>query len=202
MAISSNKATRFVYLRTLPLKKLPELADDVDSIAEQIDAATLSLCEKHLSTVVDDRAAVHLHTAALAIATHRVVSPRIKNDIRLTNLIRAGFGAALLPDPTDTDDAASNHAAAEQLRPDFWIVRAALWFSWDRMSAVRKMTANMARDFGASFQTESRDAAPEGRKEHTFIVSTFMPPLNIEISKPFCRLTFDNPSVVCRTMLL
>lgn len=173
MNMASNKATRFVYLRTLPLVKQPELEGDVDSVATSIEAATETLCNKHSGTIKDDRTAVHLHTAALAIATHRVLSPLIKNEIRLSNIIRSGYGAALLPEPNAAEGEAGQLMAKEKLRPDFWIVRAALWFSFDRMNAIRKMTANMARDFGASFETKAVDEEKDGRRQHTLFVSKF-----------------------------
>lgn len=183
MAMSANKATRFVYLRTLPLVKQPELADEVDDIAKRIEACTKMLCEKHIDSVVDDRAAVHLHTASLAIATHRVLSAQIANEIRLTNIIRAGFGAALVPQTVGNDETIARQKASEKLRPDYWIIRAALWFSLDKMKSVRKMTANMVRDFGASFETSSRDTDTESQTEHKLIVSTYEASMSLRIQE-------------------
>lgn len=176
MDMASNKATRFVYLRTLPLVKQPELNGDVDLVASRIEAVTETLCEKHSAKIEDDRTAVHLHTAALAIATHRVLCSRIKNEnsrIRISNIIRSGYGAALLPEPNATEDDAKQLMAKQKLRPDFWIVRAALWFSFDRMNAIRKMTTNMVRDFGSSFETKAVDGERDGRPQHTLFVSKF-----------------------------
>lgn len=174
MNIASNRATRFVYLRTLPLVKQPELSNDVDAIATRIEEGARSLCQKYSHTAVDDRAAVHLHNTSLAIATHRVLSPLIKNEIQLSNIIRSGFGAtplthANLPEQQQVDALQS----AAKKRPDFWIVRAALWFSFDRMAAVRKMTANMAKDFGSSFETSQKDADTNGRVEHNLFVGKY-----------------------------
>lgn len=173
MNMSSNRATRFVYLRTLPLVKQPELQDEVDAIAKSIEDGTQKLCAKYIETVTDDRAAVHLHTTALAIATHRVLSPRIKNEIRLCNIIRSGFGAVPVPDRNVSDEERKAVESGGKTRPDFWIVRAALWFSFDRMAAVRRMTANMMRDFGSTFETSTEDDEIDEQSRHNFFVSTF-----------------------------
>lgn len=175
MGMSSNKATRFVYLRTLPLVSQPELSGQVDLIASSIESTTKSVCQKHAASLIDDRSAVHLHTAALAIATHRVLTPRIKNECRVSNIIRAGFGAQLLADPEaegEEKEGSVQREETEKRRPDFWIVRAALWFAFDRMKAVRRMTANMAADFGASFETEAvdHDGGEAGKGNHSFRV--------------------------------
>lgn len=176
MDMASNKATRFVYLRTLPLVKQPELDDrKVDVIAGHIEDMTRSLCEKHASSIVDDRAAVHLHMAALAIATHRVLGAHIQDEVRLSNIIRAGFGAELLAEAGESEEESQRRRGAEKRRPDFWIVRAALWFSWNRMKAVRRMTANMMRDFGDSFKKEAVDELDgDGRQRHCLRVCTLM----------------------------
>ncbi|PXF48237.1 hypothetical protein BWQ96_01926 [Gracilariopsis chorda] len=170
MNMSSNRATRFVYLRTLPLVKQPELQDEVDAIAKSIEDGTQKLCAKYIETVTDDRAAVHLHTTALAIATHRVLSPRIKNEIRLCNIIRSGFGAVPVPDRNVSDEERKAVESGGKTRPDFWIVRAALWFSFDRMAAVRRMTANMMRDFGSTFETSTEDDEIDEQSRHNFFV--------------------------------
>ncbi|CDF37528.1 unnamed protein product [Chondrus crispus] len=171
MGMAANKATRFVYLRTLPLVKQPELEGQVDEVAGRIEDMTARLCEKHGGALVDERSAVHLHTAALAIATHRVLEPRIRDEWRLGNVIRAGYGAKLVParDATEADRKAVR--VTERLRPDFWVVRAALWMSFNRMKAIRKMTSNMARDFGQSFETTSTDRHGDEGETHSLLVS-------------------------------
>lgn len=171
MNMASNRATRFVYLRTLPLVKQPELEDKVEAIANSIEERTQDLCAKYIGTVTDDRAAVHLHTAALAIATYRVLSPRIKNEIRLSNIIRSGFGAVPVPHRNGTDEESKATESGAKTRPDYWIVRAALWFSFDRMASVRRMTANMMRDFGSTFDTSTEDDQVDGQTRHNFFVS-------------------------------
>lgn len=183
MNMTANKATRFVYLRTLPLLKQPELEGQVDEIADKIVKQTQTICQKNITTIVDDRAAVHLHTAALAVATHRVISPQIRNEIRLNNMIRAGFGAQLLVDPSVSEQKQDTSA---NKRPDFWIVRAALWFSFNRMAAIRKMTTNMARDFGAAFITEPKDDNGDGKSRHTLSVSKFFQRFWTRTSESVC----------------
>lgn len=161
-------------MRTLPLLKQPELEDKAELIAARIEESTRAVCEKHAATIVDDRAAVHLHMAALAIATHRVLQPHIHNKVRLSNIIRAGFGAELLAGAEESEREIQRRKAAEKGRPDFWIVRAALWFSLDRMKAVRRMTANMMRDFGASFEKAVDDQERDGRQRHSLLVCTLL----------------------------
>lgn len=155
--------------------KQPELEDKVELIAAHIEASTCAICEKHASSIVDDRAAVHLHMAALAIATHRALVPYIRSEVRVSNIIRAGFGAELLAEAGESEEETRGRKTAEKRRPDFWIVRTALWFSLDRMKAVRRMTANMMRDFGASFSKEAVDDRDEdGRQRHSLLVCTLL----------------------------
>lgn len=182
MDIAANKATRFIYLRTLPLVKHPEISDKVKTLVGSIETDVRKICNKHIDTIIDDRAAVHLHNCALAIATHRVLSPYIKNQIRLNNIIRAGFGAMPISDPALSDEANRAAKSVVKLRPDYWISRFALLFSWDKMAAVRKMTANMAADFGATFETHTPEVSntESQRPEHRLIVSKlffFLPPI-------------------------
>lgn len=173
MDIAANKATRFIYLRTLPLVKHPEISDKVKTLVGSIETDVRKICNKHIDTIIDDRAAVHLHNCALAIATHRVLSPYIKNQIRLNNIIRAGFGAMPISDPALSDEANRAAKSVVKLRPDYWISRFALLFSWDKMAAVRKMTANMAADFGATFETHTPEVSntESQRPEHRLIVT-------------------------------
>lgn len=174
MQLASNRATRYVYLRTLPLRQQVELDGQVEDIAAQIEDSTKRMCEKHIPTLLDDRAAVHLHTAALAIATHRVLTPRIRNELRLSNIIRAGFGVVPVPNPSVSQNEKETQNLSQKARPDFWIVRAALWFSFDRMAAIRRMTSNMLRDFGSTFSSESLDDFVDGKPRHTVLVSKLM----------------------------
>ncbi|CAN8062540.1 unnamed protein product [Agarophyton chilense] len=172
MNMASNRATRFVYFRTLPLVKQPELEQDVKQLVDQIEDTTRRVCEKHVGTVTDDRAAVHLHTTALAIATHRVLGPRIKNEMRLSNIIRCGFGAETLMESSSAAEHQKQVEMQARTKPDFWIARAALWFSMDRMAAVRRMTDNMIRDFGATFETSKQDDVVDGQQHHSLFVKT------------------------------
>lgn len=149
MSLPSNRAMRYVYLRTLPLAQQPAVTDAPDVVA-QIEGVTTRLCGQHLARATDSRAEIHLHMGALAIATHRVLSPLVKDDLAVENMIRAAFGAQLLP--ADGGDAPE----APRL-PAFWIARAALMFSFDRMATVRKMVANVAKDFGETFEAEAAD---------------------------------------------
>lgn len=174
MGMAANKATRFVYLRTLPLVKQPELEGLVDEVAGRIERVTAGLCEKHGAALADERSAVHLHTAALAIATHRVLAPRIRDEWRLDNVIRAGYGATLVPALNATEEDRKAVRVTERLRPDFWVVRAALWMSFNRMNAIRKMTSNMARDFGLSFETTSTDRHGDEGEAHSLLVSKWI----------------------------
>lgn len=177
MQMSSNRAMRFVYLRTLPLAKHPELSADVEGLAREIEQAAQRLCAKHSNRVSDRRAAVHLHMGALAIATHRVLSSRIRNETVVTNLIRAGFGAELLPTTGDTSKSNVADAKPASRLPDYWIVRFALWFSFDRMSAIKSMVRNMVKDFGPTFHTEATDES-DGNV-HRLIVSKLFKSTNL-----------------------
>lgn len=160
MNMASNKATRFVYLRTLPLVKQAELDGMVGEVAANIEEATRAVCEKHACAIEDDRSAVHLHTTALAIGTHRVLSTLIQNEIRVNEMIRAGFGASI-------------EEGEAKKRPDFWLIRMALWFSWDRMGAIRRMTTNMVRDFGSTFETNRVDTEDQGVTHRLIVKKCF-----------------------------
>lgn len=65
-------------------------------------------------------------------------------------MIRTAFGARLLPSYEEPEPEAPR-------LPAYWVARAALMFSWDRMGTVRKMAGNVARDFGGTFETEVKD---------------------------------------------
>lgn len=171
MQASANRAMRFVYLRTLPLAKNEILAPQSQELADTIESETQKLCEKHLDKVIDNRAEVHLHMTALAIATHRTLSPYLRNETQVSNIIRAGFGAPLVKDVTHSDEDLLTLNDDQTLRPDYWVVKFALWFAFDKLGAVRKMTGNMVHDFGASFQTTAVDGELAGMPRHTLIVS-------------------------------
>lgn len=173
MNASANRATRFIFLRTLPLKKHDTLAPQVETLVASIESKTRTVCRAHLQHVLDDRAAVHLHTAALAIAAFRTLAGFVRNDIKVENMIRAGFGAPLLVEPTMSEEDLLTLNDDQTLRPDFWIVRMALWFAFDKMAAVRKMTSNMVNDFGKSFETDAIDDVPGGLPRHVLRVSKF-----------------------------
>ena len=154
MSLSSNKAMRYVYLRTLPLAKEP-LITDVDKVASSIESGTERLCTKHALRAVDDRAAVHLHMAALAISSFRVLYAVLRDEDKVCGMIRRGFGA--------------EEEERESMLPGYWLTRFALWFAWDKMAAVRRMATNMANDFGKSFEIEEK-STPDG-SEHRLVVS-------------------------------
>lgn len=175
MELSANRATRYVYLRTLPLAREDSISrDKIKDIAATIEARTTALCDKHAETASDDRAAVHLHTTALAIATYRVLSPYVKDDIRVCNTIRAGFGAPLAEHPAMSDEEKLTLNDGQAARPDYWVIRAALWFAFDKLAAIRRMTANMISDFGPSFDTHAVDDDKAGLKRHVLYVSKFI----------------------------
>eukprot|EP00171_Calliarthron_tuberculosum_P006052 IDg6052t1 len=159
MGLAANRATRYVFLRTLPLSSEHALAEDAKNLAADIEADAKRVVAAHEHRAVDERAAVHLHTAALAVATHRVLAPRLRSDARAEAMIRAAFGAA---PAGDVDD-----AAARRL-PAYWISRAALWFAPNRLAATRRMAANTARDFGSSFDVELRDGV--SKDSHHLVV--------------------------------
>lgn len=173
MGQTANRATRFVFLRTLPLAKHDALAPQAKALADSIESRTRELCAKHVAKAVDDRSAVHLHTTALAIATHETLAPHFDGDTQqLLNVIRAGFGAPLVPDSSMSEEDLLTLNDDQTLRPDFWVVRIALWFSFERLSAIRRMTSNMVADFGTSFETEAVDDVVAGLDRHTLVVST------------------------------
>lgn len=173
--LSANRATRFVYMRTLPLKKQPELDGDVDSLVQAIEKGARTICERHLDRVIDDRAAVHLHTTALAIATHRTLYTRLSGaSERVENVIRAAYGAQLIHDPQLSEEENVLNESDMRLRPDYWVIRAALWFSFDKMVAVKKMCVNMLADFGKTFETKSDDIQEDGMRRYVVSVSKCM----------------------------
>ena len=60
---------------------------------------------------------------------------------QVENVVRDGLGAKLIKDPNLTKDKTLlNEADEHKMRPDFWIVRAALWFGLDKRGAVTKIT--------------------------------------------------------------
>lgn len=151
MAMSANRATRYVYLRTLPLASEAALSSNKAAVAKEIEAEAERIVGSHAGMAsADERASVHVHTAALAIATHRVLSPLLRSESRTEELIRTAFGAS---PANETDD-----SSARRL-PAYWITRAALWFSPNRLAAVRRMAVNTSRDFGGSFDTEITDGS-------------------------------------------
>lgn len=171
MTLASNRATRFVYLRTLPLAQRNEFSGREEELGRQIESAAQGVVSRHLSKVIDDRAAVHVHTAALAVATKKVLGPYLGNGITLNNMVRAGFGAPLVPDKTTMSDEQLLVLNEDQkVRPDFWVVRFALWIAFDKMAAVRRMTENMVKDFGQTFVTVSKSDEVVGMPRHTLIV--------------------------------
>jgi hypothetical protein len=146
MAMSSNRAMRYVFTRTLPLKNQPEFPGEssvMDAVAD-IESGVERLVDKHIFRVVDDRAAVHLHMAALAVASHRTLNARIRDEGRVMDMLRGGFGAGV-------------DAEVDAKLPGHWIGKAALMFSPNRMGAIRKMTRNTESDFGAGFDVVRSD---------------------------------------------
>jgi L-2-amino-thiazoline-4-carboxylic acid hydrolase len=137
---------RYVFTRTLPLRSQPEFFEEslVKCAIVEIESATERLVEKHLSRIVDDRAIVHLHMAALAVATHFTLTVRIRDENRVMNIMRGGFGAGA-------------DVQADSKLPGHWIGKAALMFAPNRMAAVRKMTQNTQSDFGAGFDVIRND---------------------------------------------
>jgi L-2-amino-thiazoline-4-carboxylic acid hydrolase len=157
--MSANRAFRYVFTRTLPLRSQPELVGDsaVACAVSEVEAGTLRVVEAHLHRAVDDRAAVHLHTAALAIATHRVLIARIRDSSRVMNMLRGAFGAG-----ADVE--------ADAKLPGYWVGKAGLMFTFDRMAGVRRMTSNAMSDFGKAFVIARTD--DEAASEHRLTVST------------------------------
>lgn len=156
---SANKAFRYIFLRTLPLRNQPECDNEsgVDSVVSDIEHSALRVIKTHAHRVVDDRAATHLHAAALAIATHRVLQPRLRDESRVMAMLRGAFGAG-------------ESVEADAKLPGFWFGKAALLFSPNKMAACQKMTANAAKDFGDTFAVEREDE--EDGKIHRMTVSS------------------------------
>lgn len=171
MTLPSNRTTRFVYLRTLPLARQTEFSGREEEFGRQIEHAAKGVVSRHLSKIVDDRAAVHVHTAALAVATKKTLGPFLGNKITLENMVRAGFGAPLIPDETTMSDEELLVLNDDQkVRPDYWVVRFALWLAFDKMAAIRRMTQNMVKDFGKAFTTSSISDEIVGMPRHTLLV--------------------------------
>lgn len=176
MTLPSNRATRFVYLRTLPLAKQIEFSGRETEFGNQIEQAAEEVVSRHLPKIIDDRAAVHVHTAALAIATKKTLGPFLGNKITLENMVRAGFGAPLIPDETTMSDEDLLVLNDDQkVRPDYWVVRFALWIAFDKMAAIRRMAVNMINDFGKAFTTSTVSDEVVGMPRHTLFVRKLSP---------------------------
>lgn len=188
MAERPNRATRYVYLRTLPLSEQAVFSTynttDLASIGEAIETRTRTilfsqLTKNHhnqqlLHIVPGSRTAVHVHTAALAVATWHVLHPGwIPDEQRVINMIRRAFGAPVLAEDGMSDEEKATLNDGVTVRPDYWVVRTALWFAWDKMTAVRKMTANMMSDFGSDFVMRVDDVTVAGLEQHILSVGKF-----------------------------
>ncbi len=139
LALPSNRAVRYVYMRTIPLAQQPELSEEevVKSTAASIRSSLESVIAKYATKELDTRGSVHLHSAGLAIATHHVLAPTLGKE-RVTELVRAAFGVG-------------------RTLPAHTITKTALWFSPNRMRAARKMAENARNDFGPEFDSEVVD---------------------------------------------
>lgn len=181
MAVSANKAFRYIFTRTLPLRSQPELSGEsaVECSVTDIETAAARIVGDHAHRAVDDRAAVHLHAAALAVATHRALYPRLRDEARVVEMLRGAFGAG-------------RDVNADSKLPGHWVGKAALMFSPDRMAAVRKMTENAARDFGSTFTTKQVDE-DDGRRHRLTVTSCLYADVCKEegvphLTKIFCSL--------------
>lgn len=130
-SLPSNRAMRYVYMRTLPLAQQAELEGKVENIALSIESSLESVIAKHATAELDTRGSVHLHSAGLAIATHHVLAPKL-GTYRAVEIIRSAFGIG-------------------RSLPAHAITKAALMFSTNRMNAVKKMADNAISDFGSEF---------------------------------------------------
>lgn len=146
LALPSNRATRYVYLRTIPLAAQSEYSNPsgndntmVGEAVSAIESQTSRVIAKHAgSKVVDLRSAVHLHTAALALSTYRVCAPTVGTE-RSVGLIRKAFGIG-------------------QSLPAHWITKTALLFTPNRLNAARRMMDNTVQDFGEAFDARVVEA--------------------------------------------
>eukprot|EP00172_Hildenbrandia_rubra_P000797 Plantae.Rhodophyta-Hildenbrandia_rubra.ctg14512.p1 GENE.Plantae.Rhodophyta-Hildenbrandia_rubra.ctg14512~~Plantae.Rhodophyta-Hildenbrandia_rubra.ctg14512.p1 ORF type:complete len:263 (-),score=47.10 Plantae.Rhodophyta-Hildenbrandia_rubra.ctg14512:1103-1891(-) len=152
-----NRATRYVYLRTLPLKSEPDLAVDTEQIAKDIEYQAERICKKHSWRCVKEeaeneyqvgsRAQTHLHMSALALGSYRVLMGRLRGDEKKTmSLIYTGFGTA---------------KDAENVKglPAYWMTKTVMMLSrfgrGGALGAVERMSNNVKEDFGeVGFEVE------------------------------------------------
>lgn len=115
------------------------------------------------------------HAAALAIATHHVLLPRLGGDEwRVAAIIRAAFGAPADASGAPAGGTESDTPPAPPPPPPFtsiayWLMRARLTFAASPLGAVRGMTARAAADWGAAFATDRADG-PAGTHAHVLRV--------------------------------
>lgn len=162
LGLPSNRATRYVYLRTIPLSAQSEYSgnpgeeDDgamVKEVVGLIEEESSRLIAKHAGTKVCDlRSAVHLHTAALALATYRVCTPTLGAE-RSTGVIRQAFGIG-------------------QSLPAHWITKAALLFTPNRLKAAKRMMENSVEDLGEAF--DARVMAEEDDDSVRLVISKYI----------------------------
>jgi hypothetical protein len=180
-AMTANKAFSYVFTRTLPLRGQPELSGEsaVACAVADIEAAATRVLAAHAHRAVDDRAAVHLHAAALAVAAHRVLLPRLRDEARVVGMLRGAFGAG-------------GGVADDAKLPGHWVGKAALVFSPDRMAAVRRMTENAAQDFGGAFSVARADEAGGARHRMTVTACLYADVCSDEgapqLARIFCSL--------------
>lgn len=147
-SLTSNKAFFYIFTRTLPLRSQPEFASpsSITCAIDEISSATTRLLSRYAHLAVDDRAAVHLHAAVLAVATHHTLLPRLASPARVLAMLRGAYGAG-------------TSRADDRRLPGHWAGMGAMLFSRDKMGAVRRMTANAERDFGGAFAVAREDGA-------------------------------------------
>lgn len=105
--------------------------------------------------------------AALAVATHHVLLPRLGGDeARVAAIIRAALGAP--PDKAHTNGASSTPPPFTSIA--YWLMRARLTFAASPLGAVRGMTARAVADWGAAFATETTNDAAGGPDAHVLRV--------------------------------
>lgn len=193
MSEAANRATRYVYLRTLPLSEqsvfsnyttsdLKSIGDAIETRVRIVLSSQLTKTHHHnndnsLQITPGSRTAVHVHTAALAVATWHVLHPGwIPDEQRVINMIRRAFGAPVLEEDGMTDEEKLTLNDGLTARLDYWVVRTALWFAFDKMMAVKRMTKNTMSDFGADFKMRVDDGVVGGLEQHILSVGKFFFP--------------------------
>mmetsp|Transcript_25805 Transcript_25805/g.72255 ORF Transcript_25805/g.72255 Transcript_25805/m.72255 type:complete len:281 (+) Transcript_25805:206-1048(+) len=120
---------------------LPE--ETKTKVVELLQLRVSELIEKHNGRVSDERSSTHLQTAALVLATHKVLLPFLRNEEEVLTIIKGQMGAATSP----------------MLR---YMLKGTLYLSSDPFKSMARRLHSLKSDLGAAVTadiTESEQSA-------------------------------------------